>query len=121
MGKLQHILIVGDPRDVASELPFVNSKDCCFSYCAVGNLDGELRNSRYPYDWVLFSGKSRSLRAVGLSSGDPALSAQSSCQLEWTDQGILRLHCCMHACKQGSIEGQDACIFEYHASMTKTG
>ncbi len=130
MNKQLHILIVGDPGQVVSELNISNIDDLCFSYCSADDFARELFNSYQSYDWVLFNEKSlhgaqlemvRALRMLGffLPDEDKRNTGQSRCQLEWTEEGVLQLRCCMqaHTRKQSSMECQCDNAFEYHAPM----
>lgn len=135
VSKSQHILVVCDSGQAVSELPLADTGNYRFSYCAGDNRESELMRSRYPFDWILLDGKSlhgdqmeliRSLCTIGFFYPDIGMQGISGCQLEWNAQGVLELHCCMRAgsrktSARQSGEDQDACIFEFHGPMKRTG
>ena len=135
MSKPQRILVVGDCEQAVSELPLVDADNYRFSYCAGDSCASELITNGRPFDWILLDGNSlhgdqmdliRSLCAIGFFYSGEKVSGKSACQLEWTDQGVLELHCCMQAglwsaAARPSDEEQDSCVFEFHGPMTQTG
>jgi hypothetical protein len=135
VGKRQHILVVGDSERATGELPLVDADNHHFSYCAGDSCDSELIRSGFPFDWILFDGSSlhgdqmdliRSLRTIGFFYSGVETPVHSGCQLEWSEQGVLELHCCMRAGLQKtavrqSDEAQGGCVFEFHGPMKRTG
>ena len=133
--KPQRILVVGDCEQAVSELPFIDADNYRFSYCAGDSRVSELITNGRPFDWILLDGNSlhgdqmdliRSLCAIGFFYSGGKAFGKSRCQLEWTDQGVLELHCCMQAglrsaAARPSGEEQDSCVFEFHGPMTQTG
>jgi hypothetical protein len=68
----------------------------------------------------------RSLRTIGFFYSGVETPVHSGCQLEWSEQGVLELHCCMRAGLQQTAlrqsgEAQDSCVFEFHGPMKRTG
>lgn len=135
VSKPKRILVVGDYEQTISELPLVNAGNYHFSYCAGDSRDSELTGNGRPFDWILVDGHSlhgdqmdliRSLCTIGFFYGRAGKPGNSRCQLEWSDQGVLELHCCMqaglkNAAVRPSGEEQDSCIFEFHGPMTRAG
>ena len=131
----QHVLIIGDSEQAVRKLPLVNADDYQFSYCARDNRDSESIVNRHSFDWILFHGASlrgdqmdliQSLRTIGFFSSEKMTRGRSGCQLEWTEKGILQLHCCMQAGLHNAAAGecgedQHSCIFEFHAPMKQVG
>jgi hypothetical protein len=131
----QHILVIGDCEQAASKLPLVDADNYRFSYCAGDNRDSESIIKGRPFDWILFDGNSlcgdqtdliRSLRTIGFFSSETTAQGRSRCQLEWNEQGVLQLHCCMQAKLRNSAAGQsdedqDGCVFEFHGPMKRAG
>ena len=131
----EHILIIGGSEQAVSKLPFVDADNYQFSYCARDNRDSESIVNGHSFDWILFDGASlrgdqmdliQSLRTIGFFSSDKMTRGRSRCQLEWTEKGVLQLHCCMQAGLQGAAAGQiseekESCIFEFHAPMKQVG
>jgi hypothetical protein len=131
----QRILIVGNGGQAVSELPFVDADNYQFSYCAGDSRDSDLIINGRPFDWILLDGNSlhgdqmdliRSLCTIGFFYSGEMAAGKSRCQLEWTDQGVLELHCCMQASLRSvavrqSSEEQDSCVFEFHGPMIQTG
>ncbi len=131
----QHILVIGDSEQAVSKLPLVDADNYRFSYCARDNRDSESIVNGRPFDWILLDGNSlrgdqkeliRSLRTIGFFSSGKMAQGRSRCQLEWTEQGVLQLHCCMQANLQNiaagqSDEDQDGCVFEFHGPMKQAG
>lgn len=135
VSKPQRILVVGDCEQAVSELPFADADNYRFSYCAGDSRDRELINNGHPFDWILLDGNSlhgdqtdliRSLCTISFFYTGAGTPGKSRCQLEWTDQGVLELHCCMraglkNAAVRQSNEEQESCIFEFHGPMTQAG
>ena len=135
VNKPQRILVVGDCEQAVSELPFIDADNYRFSYCAGDSRVSELITNGRPFDWILLDGNSlhgdqmdliRSLCAIDFFYSGGKASAKSRCQLEWNDQGVLELHCCMQAGQRSAAarpsgEEPDSCVFEFHGPMTQAG
>ncbi|MFZ0468443.1 MAG: hypothetical protein WAL92_05940 [Thiogranum sp.] len=139
--KQQHILLLGDHRRPAVELPVRAGDDYQLTYCASDNRDVDvIERVQQRFDWVLIDGASmggdqmeffRSLRAIGLllSEGADSHCNNLSCKVEWDSSGTLQLHCGRRraaggAPKRGSGnngEELSGFVFEYHAPMERTG
>jgi len=137
--KQQHILLLGDHRRPAVELPVRAGDDYRLTCCASDNRSIDVIE-RIPqrFDWVLIDGASmggdqmeffRSLRAIGLllSEGADSHCNNLSCKVEWDSSGTLQLHCGRRpaaALKRGpgnNAEELSGFVFEYHAPMERTG
>ena len=135
VSKPQRILIVSDLEHAVSELPVGDADNYLFSYCAGDGRDSEFIKSERPFDWLLLDGNllhgdqmdlMRSLRTIGFFYAGTGIPGKSRCQLEWTDQGVLELHCCMRPGLQNAVapqsaDEQDSCVFEFHGPMSQTG
>lgn len=114
---------------------------CTNETCALAEL------LRQEYDWAIISGNNqggdktdnaRLIRAMASVLGQKAGPATppvleqarpgdgASCGVEWTDDGILQLHCCLHtllktagARQKPVVADLGEILFEYHAPCSK--
>lgn len=139
--KQQHILLLGDHRRPAVELPVRAGGNHRLTYCGSDNRRIDVfERIQQRFDWVLIDGASmggdqmdffRSLRAIGLllSEGADSHCNNLSCKVEWDSSGTLQLHCGRRRaggdalkCRSGNNgEELSGFVFEYHAPMERTG
>ncbi len=139
MKKQSHILVIGDSGEVVPELFGQQQSNHKFTYCARDNYANSLNDQpgRY-YDWIVIDGGSlggdkteliQSLRAMGIFLQPTEGQEEQHCAVEWSQEGVLQLRCCMQGSRNKTSpavdpvqdEQQDGFVFEYHAPMKRTG
>jgi len=139
MKKQVHILVIGDSEEAVPEIFGQRQGHHQFTYCARGNYANGLNNQpgRF-YDWIVIDGGSlggdeteliRSLRAMGVFSPQNEDQEKQRCGVEWSQEGVLQLRCCMQGSRNKSRlavdpvqdEQQNGFVFEFHAPMKRTG
>ncbi len=140
MKKQVRILVIGDTDHAAPEILRQGKEHHQLTYCARGDhaVGSNNQSGRY-YDWIVIDGGSlggdetdliQSLRAMGLLLPREECKGQRRCGVEWSQDGVLQLRCCMQGPKHKSRKAiqhaaadkqQNGFVFEYHAPVKRTG
>ena len=139
MKKQVQILIIGDGEEAVPSIIGEQQDHYQFTYCARGNYANGLNKPLgRVFDWVVIDGESlgggetefiRCLRAMGFSLPQNEIQEKHRCGVEWSQEGVLQLRCCMQASRNESRlavhqvqdEQQNGFVFEFHAPMERTG
>lgn len=141
------ILLTGDARDAVVLLrALAHASDHQITHCTDGaRTIAELL--KHGYDWAIINSRAvcggdkdiaRIVRAMGTDTGGfPPLAAARdgsltgpvaphACGVEWTKEGVLQLHCGLHALMKDATapwRPEPGCagdiLFEYHAPCAK--
>jgi hypothetical protein len=139
MKKQVQILVIGNTEKAVPEFLRRQEGHHQFSYCARDNYANDLNNqSGRCYDWIVIDGESlgggeteliQSLRAMGFFLQQNGDQEKHRCGVEWSQEGVLQLRCCMQvsrnesrlAVHQVQDEQQNGFVFEFHAPVKRTG
>lgn len=139
MKKQVQILVIGDADKAVPEFLRQQEGHHQFTYCARDNYaNGSNNQPGRCYDWIVIDGESlggdeteliQSLRAMGFFLQQQEDQGEHRCGVEWSQDGVLQLRCCMQVSSNESRQTvhqvqdkqQNGFVFEFHAPVKRTG